>query len=135
MVNRLRQLLYQQLLSNSGLIDVDAAIDLTLAARLGTFAEYARAIARCGALLAVGGAKWLRRYGGGLGGDRVSQLRRSGTWPVVVNSSAAGRFTRSPIELVRDEGESWWLVRGGSFGLTGAVLSPTSWHAGRMGAC
>ncbi|HUH69597.1 MAG TPA: hypothetical protein VLZ05_12435 [Mycobacterium sp.] len=32
-VNRLRQMLYQQRLSNSGVIDVDAAIDLTLAAR------------------------------------------------------------------------------------------------------
>ena len=54
-VNRLRHLLYQQLLSNSGVIDVDAAIDLTLAARCyERFAEHARAVANCGALLAVG---------------------------------------------------------------------------------
>ncbi len=53
-VNRLRQMLYQQLLSNPGVIDVDAAIDLTLAARCYEhFAEHSKAIARCGALLAV----------------------------------------------------------------------------------
>ncbi len=52
--NRLRQMLYQQLLSNPGVIDVDAAIDLTLAARCyERFAEHTKAIARCGALLAV----------------------------------------------------------------------------------
>jgi phosphate uptake regulator len=51
----LRHLLYQQLLSNSGVIDVDAAIDLTLAARCyERFAEHAKAVAHRGALLAVG---------------------------------------------------------------------------------
>jgi phosphate transport system protein len=54
-MNRLRRLLYQQLLSNSGVIDVDAAIDLTLAARCcERFAEQAKAVAHRGALLAVG---------------------------------------------------------------------------------
>ena len=54
-VNRLRHLLYQQLLSNSGVIDVDAAIDLTLAARCyERFAEHAKAVAHRGALLAMG---------------------------------------------------------------------------------
>jgi phosphate transport system protein len=54
-MNRLRQLLYQQLLSNFGAIDVDAAIDLTLAARCyERFAEHATAVAHRGALLAVG---------------------------------------------------------------------------------
>ncbi|MGO9036034.1 phosphate signaling complex PhoU family protein [Mycobacterium sp.] len=54
-MNRLRHLLYQQLLSNSGVIDVDAAIDLTLAARCyERFAEHAKAVAHRGALLAVG---------------------------------------------------------------------------------
>lgn len=54
-VSRLRHLLYQQLLSSSGVIDLDAAIDLTLAARCyERFAEHARAVAYCGALLAEG---------------------------------------------------------------------------------
>ena len=50
-----------------------------------------------------------------------------------MNASAAGRFTCSPIELVHDERESWWLVRGGSSGSTGAVRSPTSSPAGPDG--
>ena len=54
----------------------------------------------------------------------MTQRRRSGTWRAVMNASAAGRFTCSPIELAHDERESWWLVRGGSFGLTGAVRRP-----------
>ncbi|HTX96924.1 MAG TPA: PhoU domain-containing protein [Mycobacterium sp.] len=53
-VNRLRHLLYQQLLSNSDAIDVDAAIDLTLVARCyERFAEHARVVALAGSLLAV----------------------------------------------------------------------------------
>jgi phosphate transport system protein len=57
-VNRLRQLLYWKLLSPSGAIDVDGAIDLTLAARCyERFAEHALAVARRGALLAVGAPK------------------------------------------------------------------------------
>lgn len=55
-VDRLQQLLYRQLLSRSDVIDVDAAIDLTLAARCyERYAEHAMAVARHGALLAVGG--------------------------------------------------------------------------------
>jgi len=54
-VDRLRHRLYQQLLSNSSVIDVDAAIDLTLAARCyERFAEHAKAVVHRGALLAVG---------------------------------------------------------------------------------
>jgi phosphate transport system protein len=54
-VNRLRHLLYQQLLSNRGVIDVDAAIDLTLVARCyERYADDAVAVANCGALLGVG---------------------------------------------------------------------------------
>jgi phosphate transport system protein len=57
-VDRLRQLLYRKLLSPSGAIDVDGAIDLTLAARCyERFAEHALAVARRGALLAVGAPK------------------------------------------------------------------------------
>ena len=53
-VNRLLDLLYQQLLSNSEAIDVDAAIDLALAARCyERFAEHAEAVAHRGSLLAV----------------------------------------------------------------------------------
>lgn len=52
-VSRLRHLLYEQLLSNPGVIDIDAAIDLTLAARCyERFAEHARAVVHFGALLA-----------------------------------------------------------------------------------
>lgn len=51
-VNRLRHLVNQQLLSSSGVIDVDAAIDLTLAARCyERFSEHEKAVAHCGALL------------------------------------------------------------------------------------
>jgi phosphate transport system protein len=54
-VDRLRQLLYWHLLSSSGAIDIDAGIDLTLAARCyERYAEHAVAVARRGALLAVG---------------------------------------------------------------------------------
>jgi phosphate transport system protein len=54
-VNRLRHLLYRQLLSRSGAIDVDAAIDVTLAARCyERFTEHAVALAHVGGLLAVG---------------------------------------------------------------------------------
>jgi phosphate transport system protein len=54
-VDRLRQLLYWKLLSPTGAIDVDAAIDLTLAARCyERFAEHALAVAHRGAQLAVG---------------------------------------------------------------------------------
>jgi phosphate transport system protein len=57
-VDRLRQLLYRKLLSPSGVIDIDAAIDLTLAARCyERFAEHAVAVAHRGALLAVGAPK------------------------------------------------------------------------------
>ncbi len=53
-MNQFRQMLYQQLLSNPGVVDIDVAIDLTLAARCyERFAEHARAITRLGALLAV----------------------------------------------------------------------------------
>jgi len=53
-VNRLRHRLYQQLLSNSDAIDVDAAIDLTLVARCyERFAEHAPVVALAGSLLAV----------------------------------------------------------------------------------
>ncbi len=54
-VNRLQLLLYRQLLSQSGVIEVDAAIDLTLAARCyERYAEHAVAVAHRGALRAVG---------------------------------------------------------------------------------
>jgi phosphate transport system protein len=54
-VDRLRQLLYWHLLSSSGAIDIDAGIDLTLAARCyERYAQHAVAVARRGALLAVG---------------------------------------------------------------------------------
>jgi len=54
-VDRLRQLLYWQLLSRSDVIDVGAAIDLTLAARCyERYAEHAAAVAHRGVLLAVG---------------------------------------------------------------------------------
>ena len=57
-MDRLRQLLYWKLLSPSGVVDVGAAIDLTLAARCyERFAEHAVAIAHRGALLAVGAPK------------------------------------------------------------------------------
>ena len=57
-VDRLRQLLYRKLLSPSGVIDIDAAIDLTLAARCyERFAEHAVAVAHRGVLLAVGAPK------------------------------------------------------------------------------
>jgi phosphate transport system protein len=57
-VDRLRQLLYRKLLSPSGVIDIDAAIDLTLAARCyERFAEHAVAVAHRGPLLAVGAPK------------------------------------------------------------------------------
>lgn len=53
-VNRLLDLLYQQLLSSSDAIDVGAAIDLTLAARCyERFAGHAKAVAQSGSLLAV----------------------------------------------------------------------------------
>jgi phosphate uptake regulator len=53
-VNRLQQLLYQQLLSLPGVIDVGAAIDLTLAARCYELcAEHAVAVAHFGAMLAL----------------------------------------------------------------------------------
>jgi phosphate transport system protein len=57
-MDRLRQLLYWKLLSPSSVVDVGAAIDLTLAARCyERFAEHAVAIAHRGALLAVGAPK------------------------------------------------------------------------------
>jgi len=53
-VDRLRQLLYWKLLSPSGVIDVGAAIDVTLAARCyERFAEHAVAVAHRGALRAL----------------------------------------------------------------------------------
>ncbi len=53
-VNQLLGLLHQQLLSNSDAIDVDAAIDLILAARCYEgFAKHAKAVAQGGSLLAV----------------------------------------------------------------------------------
>jgi phosphate transport system protein len=54
-VDRLQHLLYQQLLSRPGVTDVDAAIDLTMAARCyERFADLAVAVANQGALLAMG---------------------------------------------------------------------------------
>jgi phosphate transport system protein len=54
-VDRLRQRIYGHLLSRTGVIDVEAAIDLTFAARCyERYAEHAVAVARCGALLAEG---------------------------------------------------------------------------------
>jgi phosphate uptake regulator len=47
--------MYRQLLSRTGVIDVDAAIDLTFAARCyERYAEHAVAVAYFGALLAEG---------------------------------------------------------------------------------
>jgi phosphate transport system protein len=54
-VDRLKQLLYEQLLSRPGIIDVDAAIDLTMAARCyERYVDLAVAVANYGALLAMG---------------------------------------------------------------------------------
>ena len=54
-MNRLRHLLYQQLLSDSSVVEFDAAIDLTFAARCyERFAEHAKAVVHRGALLAAG---------------------------------------------------------------------------------
>ena len=54
-VDRLEQALFAQLLPLSAGIDVDAAIDLTLAARAyQRYAEHAVAVAHRAALLAVG---------------------------------------------------------------------------------
>lgn len=54
-VDRLRQLLYWQRLSRSDVIDVGAAVDLTLAARCyERYAEHAAAVAHRGVLLAIG---------------------------------------------------------------------------------
>jgi phosphate transport system protein len=54
-MDRLRQRMYRQLLSRTGVIDVDAAIDLTFAARCyERYAEHAVAVAYFGALLAEG---------------------------------------------------------------------------------
>jgi phosphate transport system protein len=54
-VDRLQQVLYQQLLSPPGIVDVDAAIDLTMAARCyQRYADLAVTIASYGPLLAIG---------------------------------------------------------------------------------
>ena len=57
-MDRLRQRMYSQLLSRTGVIDVDAAIDLTFAARCyERYAEHAVAVAHFGELLAEGAPK------------------------------------------------------------------------------
>jgi hypothetical protein len=54
-VDRLKRLLYEQLLSRPGIIDVDAAIDLTMAARCyERYVDLAVAVANYGALHAMG---------------------------------------------------------------------------------
>jgi phosphate uptake regulator len=54
-VDRLQRLLYRELLSEPGVIDVDAAIDLTMAASCyERYADLAVAVAKHGALLAMG---------------------------------------------------------------------------------
>jgi phosphate uptake regulator len=54
-VDRLQQVLFQQLLSPPGIADVDAAIDLTMAARCyQRYADLAVTVASYGPLLAIG---------------------------------------------------------------------------------
>ena len=125
-VNRLRQMLYQQLLSNSG-CDRRRRGDRPHVGRtlLRTFCGACKNDRASWCATRGGGTKRLRQYGDrGLGGNRVTQLRRSGTWPVVVNSSAAGRFTCSPI--------SWCTMKGSPGGWCGvAVLGRPGRHVHR----